>query len=94
MIVGEHTRDNDLEINILKGKQLTKHPHHLEGRSGAPDPADQDDPWKKALAYIEDDETGRGDPRSRSGCAKKFLDANDRKRARKRPRKRWRNFIS
>ena len=23
MIVGEHTRDNDLEINILKGKQLT-----------------------------------------------------------------------
>ena len=23
MIVGEHTRDNDLEINLLKGKQLT-----------------------------------------------------------------------
>src|SRR4029077_18573272 len=23
MIVGEHTRENDLEINILKGKQLT-----------------------------------------------------------------------
>src|SRR5260370_31398942 len=23
MIVGEHTRDNDLEINILKGKHLT-----------------------------------------------------------------------
>ena len=23
MIVGEHTRDNDLEINVLKGKQLT-----------------------------------------------------------------------
>ena len=23
MIVGEHTRDNDLEINVMKGKQLT-----------------------------------------------------------------------
>ena len=23
MIVGEHTRDNDLEVNVLKGKQLT-----------------------------------------------------------------------
>ena len=23
MIVGEHSRDNDLEINVLKGKQLT-----------------------------------------------------------------------
>ena len=23
MIVGEHNRDNDLEINVLKGKQLT-----------------------------------------------------------------------
>ena len=23
MIIGEHTRDNDLEVNVLKGKQLT-----------------------------------------------------------------------
>jgi len=23
MIVGQHTRDNDLEVNILKGKKLT-----------------------------------------------------------------------
>ena len=23
MIVGEHTRDNDLEVNVIKGKQLT-----------------------------------------------------------------------
>jgi len=23
MIIGEHTRENDLEINVLKGKQLT-----------------------------------------------------------------------
>ena len=23
MIVGEHTRENDLEVNVIKGKQLT-----------------------------------------------------------------------
>ena len=23
MIIGEHTRDNDLEVNVLKGKKLT-----------------------------------------------------------------------
>ena len=23
MIIGEHTRGNDLEVNVLKGKQLT-----------------------------------------------------------------------
>ena len=23
MIIGEHTRDNDLEVNPMKGKQLT-----------------------------------------------------------------------
>ena len=23
MIVGEHTRENDLEVNVLKGKKLT-----------------------------------------------------------------------
>ena len=29
MIVGEHNRPNDLEINILKGKQLTNIRLHL-----------------------------------------------------------------
>ena len=23
MIIGEHSRDNDLDVNVLKGKQLT-----------------------------------------------------------------------
>ncbi len=31
MIIGEHTRDNDLEINVLKGKQLTNIRHAIEG---------------------------------------------------------------
>ena len=48
MIVGEHTRGNDLEINVLKGKKLTNvraagkdescssHPAHTnDARTGA-----------------------------------------------------------
>ena len=55
MIVGEHTRDNDLEINVLKGKQLTNI------RAAGKDEAVRLTPpikmtLEKALAYIEDDE--------------------------------------
>ena len=42
MIVGEHTRGNDLEINVLKGKKLTNIRTTGEGRGGAPHAADQD----------------------------------------------------
>ena len=37
MIVGEHTRDNDLEVNVLKGKKLTNIRTHSQGRGGAAD---------------------------------------------------------
>ena len=40
MIVGEHTRDNDLEVNVLKGKKLTNIRTASQGRGGAPDAAD------------------------------------------------------
>ena len=60
MIVGEHTRDNDLEINVLEGQAAHQHPHHLEGRSGAPDAADQDDAGKGARLY-RGRRAGRGD---------------------------------
>src|SRR3569623_807153 len=55
MIVGEHTRDNDLEINVLKGKQLTNI------RTTSKDEAVRLTPpirmtLEKALAYIEADE--------------------------------------
>ena len=60
MIVGEHTRDNDLEINVLKGKQLDQHSHHLEGRGGAPHPADPHDARKGARLYRRR-RAGRGD---------------------------------
>jgi GTP-binding protein len=81
MIVGEHTRENDLEINILKGKQLTNI------RTTSKDEAVRLTPpirmtLEKALAYIEDDELVEITPKS-IRLRKRFLDANDRKRAEK-----------
>src|SRR5499433_3853603 len=81
MIVVEHTRDNDLEINVLKGKQLTNI------RTTSKDEAVRLTPpirmtLEKALAYIEDDELVEVTPKS-IRLRKKFLDANDRKRAEK-----------
>ena len=79
MIVGEHTRDNDLEINILKGKQLTNI------RTTSKDEAVRLTPpirmsLEKALAYIGDDELVEVTPKS-IRLRKKLLDPNERKRA-------------
>jgi len=81
MIVGEHTRDNDLEINVLKGKQLNNI------RTTSKDEAVRLTPpirmtLEKALAYIEDDELVEITPKS-IRLRKRLLDANDRKRAEK-----------
>jgi GTP-binding protein len=78
MIVGEHTRDNDLEINVLKGKQLTNI------RTTSKDEAVRLTPpirmsLEKALAYIEDDELVEVTPKS-IRLRKKLLDPNERKR--------------
>jgi GTP-binding protein len=79
MIVGEHTRDNDLEINVLKGKQLTNI------RTTSKDEAVRLTPpirmsLEKALAYIEEDELVEVTPKS-IRLRKKLLDPNERKRA-------------
>jgi GTP-binding protein len=79
MIVGEHTRDNDLEINVLKGKQLTNI------RAAGKDEAVRLTPpirmtLEKALAYIEEDELVEVTPKS-IRLRKTFLDPNERKRA-------------
>ena len=81
MIVGEHTRDNDLEVNVLKGKKLTNI------RTTVKDEAVRLTPpirmtLEKALAYIEDDELVEVTPKS-IRLRKKFLDPNERKRAEK-----------
>ena len=74
MIVGEHTRDNDLVINVLKGKQLTNI------RTTSKDEAVRLTPpirmtLEKALAYIEDDELVEVTPKS-IRLRKKLLDEN------------------
>jgi GTP-binding protein len=79
MIVGEHTRENDLEINVLKGKQLTNI------RAAGKDEAVRLTPpirmtLERALAYISDDELVEVTPKS-IRLRKLFLDPNDRKRA-------------
>jgi GTP-binding protein len=82
MIVGEHTRDNDLEVNVIKGKKLTNI------RTTSKDEAVRLTPpirmtLEKALAYIEDDELVEVTPKS-IRLRKKFLDANDRKKEERR----------
>ncbi|MGO9023094.1 MAG: translational GTPase TypA, partial [Beijerinckiaceae bacterium] len=79
MIVGEHTRYNDLEINVLKGKQLTNI------RAAGKDEAVRLTPpikmtLEKALAYVEDDELVEVTPKS-IRLRKTLLDPNERKRA-------------
>ena len=79
MIIGEHTRENDLEINVLKGKQLTNI------RAAGKDEAVRLTPpikmtLEKALAYIEDDELVEVTPKS-IRLRKALLDPNERKRA-------------
>jgi GTP-binding protein len=81
MIIGEHSRGNDLEVNVLKGKQLTNI------RAAGKDEAVRLTPPRKmsleqAIAYIEDDELVEITPKS-IRLRKRFLNPEDRKRARK-----------
>ena len=88
MIVGEHTRDNDLEVNVLKGKKLTNIRTTVEGRSGAPDPADPHDAGKGAGLY-RGRRAGRGDAEV-DPPAQEASSTRTSASARKSPRKRWR----
>jgi GTP-binding protein len=78
MIVGEHTRDNDLEVNVLKGKKLTNIRTHAKDEAVRLIPPIQMT-LEKALAYINDDELVEVTPKS-IRLRKKLLDPNDRKR--------------
>jgi GTP-binding protein len=79
MIVGQHSRDNDLEINVLKGKQLTNI------RTTSKDEAVRLVPplkmsLEQMISYIEEDELMEVTPKSLR-LRKKELDPNMRKRA-------------
>ncbi|AIB11530.1 translational GTPase TypA [Azospirillum brasilense] len=78
MIIGEHTRGNDLEVNVIKGKQLTNI------RTTSKDEAVRLTPpiqmtLERALSYIGDDELVEVTPKS-IRLRKRYLDPNERKR--------------
>ena len=81
MIVGEHNRPNDLEINILKGKQLTN-----VRASGTDEAVKLVTPRKMSLeqmmAYINQDEVLEVTPENLR-LRKQFLDPHQRKKAAK-----------
>ena len=81
MIIGEHTRGNDLEVNVLKGKQLTN-----MRASGKDEAVRLTTPiqmtLEKALAYISDDELVEVTPKA-IRLRKRHLDPHERKRAAK-----------
>ena len=78
MIIGEHSRDNDLEVNPLKGKKLTN-----VRASGTDEAARLTTPvtmsLEQAIAYIDDDELVEVTPNA-IRLRKRYLDPHERKR--------------
>jgi GTP-binding protein len=78
MIIGEHSRDNDLDVNPLKGKKLTN------VRASGTDEAVRLTPHivmslEEAIAYINDDELVEVTPNA-IRLRKRYLDIHERKR--------------
>ncbi|MEJ6401900.1 translational GTPase TypA [Yoonia sp. 2307UL14-13] len=78
MIIGEHSRENDLEVNPLKGKKLTN-----VRASGTDEAVRLTTPvimsLEQAIAYIDDDELVEVTPNA-IRLRKRFLDPHERKR--------------
>jgi len=78
MLVGQHTRENDLEVNPLKGKKLTN-----VRASGTDDAVKLTPPTilslEQAISYIDDDELVEVTPRA-IRLRKRLLDPHARKR--------------
>jgi len=85
MVIGEHSRPNDLDVNPIKGKQLTN-----VRSSGADDAIKLTPPrilsLENALEWIEDDELAEVTPKS-IRIRKRTLDPTKRKREAKRAMK-------
>ena len=78
MIIGEHSRDNDLDVNPLKGKKLTN-----VRASGTDEAVRLTTPVRlsleQAIAYVNDDELVEVTPTA-IRLRKRFLDPHERKR--------------
>jgi GTP-binding protein len=78
MIVGQHTRDNDLIVNVIQGKKLTN-----VRAAGKDENTVLTPPMRltleKAMSYIEDDELLEVTPKS-VRLRKRWLDPNERKK--------------
>ncbi|KPA22521.1 GTP-binding protein TypA/BipA [Shimia sp. SK013] len=78
MIIGEHSRENDLEVNPLKGKKLTN-----VRASGTDEAVRLTTPvtlsLEEAIAYINDDELVEVTPQN-IRLRKRYLDPHERKR--------------
>jgi len=78
MIIGEHNRENDLEVNPLKGKKLTN-----VRASGTDEAVRLTTPvimtLEQAIAYVDDDELVEVTPNS-IRLRKRYLDPHERKR--------------
>ena len=78
MIVGEHSRGEDLDVNPLKSKQLTNFRTVMkDDKQDLPPPRKMT--LEQALAYIQDDELVEVTPKA-IRLRKRYLDVNDRKR--------------
>ncbi|NDE90046.1 MAG: translational GTPase TypA [Alphaproteobacteria bacterium] len=79
MIIGEHSKSNDLDVNVLEGKKLTN-----MRASGKDDAIRLTPPIKmtleRAMSYIQDDELVEVTPKN-VRLRKRHLDPNMRKRA-------------
>ena len=79
MIIGEHSRENDLEVNPLKGKKLTN-----VRASGTDEAVRLTTPTRlsleESISYINDDELVEVTPKS-IRLRKRYLDPHERKRA-------------
>ena len=78
MIIGQHTRDNDLIVNIIQGKKLSN------VRAAGKDEALTLTPpmrltLERALSYIQDDELVEITPKT-IRLRKRLLDPNERKK--------------
>ena len=78
MIVGEHTRENDLEVNVLKSKKLSNVRAAGKDENIILTPPIKM-PLEKALSYIQEDELVEVTPES-IRLRKRWLDPNERKK--------------